>query len=238
MLMKAGDKVIPGGFSAVPGKSEIGKDNESGVWEPRVQVPADYYISGYDDYDHWIRHYWVIRNVLDRKCRSLLEIGVGSGVVASYLRNIGVDVTTFDIDSSLKPDYIGSVTELPFQDGSFEAITCCEVLEHMPFEQSEKALAELYRVTSKYVIVTVPRRVLTFALLLRMPVLQMKEFRLRLPIFGLSTIPPNGQHFWELGTNGYSQSRLLRSMSRIGFKVLSTKAQPTNYSSAFFVLEK
>lgn len=207
-------------------------------WTPHVQVPENYYSAAYDEYDHWLRYYWIIRNMVDRKVNSVLEVGVGSGVVASYLRNIGVQVTTFDIDPSLKPDHLGSVTELPFRDGEFEAISCCEVLEHMPFEQSEKAIGELYRVAQKYVVVSVPYAVLSFAFLLRLPILQLRELRVRLPFFRFNELKQGTQHHWELGRKGFPPSRLKNAFTNAGFKVASEHAPATNYSSAFFVLEK
>lgn len=51
-----------------------------------------------------------------------------------------------------------------YQDNSFDLVTCCEVLEHV--EKPEKALAELARISRKFVLVSVPNepiwRVLNF----------------------------------------------------------------------------
>ena len=72
-------------------------------WTPRVQVPEEHYSAKYEDWDTWVRYYWQIRNVMDRGLKEILEIGVGSGVVSSYLRRNGVRVTTLDIDPALHP---------------------------------------------------------------------------------------------------------------------------------------
>ena len=48
----------------------------------------------------------------------------------------------------------GSVMELPFPDGTFDLVLCSEVLEHL--ERPEGALAELQRVSSGSVLISVP----------------------------------------------------------------------------------
>jgi 2-polyprenyl-6-hydroxyphenyl methylase / 3-demethylubiquinone-9 3-methyltransferase len=75
----------------------------------------------------------------------LLDIGCGGGVLAEEFASIGCKVTGIDISSrsieiarahaaqsGLSIDYrVGSGTSLPFADTSFEAVTCCDVLEHI-----------------------------------------------------------------------------------------------------------
>lgn len=55
---------------------------------------------------------------------------------------MGLNVMTADIDPSLDPDFICSVTDLSktFKPNSFDCILCAEVLEHIPFEYFEIAL--------------------------------------------------------------------------------------------------
>ncbi len=49
----------------------------------------------------------------------------------------------------------GSGDRLPFEDGEFEAATAVEVLEHVP--DPEAVLAEMARVSSRWLLVSVPR---------------------------------------------------------------------------------
>jgi SAM-dependent methyltransferase len=53
-----------------------------------------------------------------------------------------------DIDPSAEPDVVGSITEMgeAFADGSFEAVWCSHVLEHLFTHQVAAALAEFRRV--------------------------------------------------------------------------------------------
>ncbi|MGH9482319.1 MAG: hypothetical protein ACRD1L_09525, partial [Terriglobales bacterium] len=77
---------LPGAAPAAPTTS---------AWKPAVQVPGSHYSSAYEDRDKWLCYYWQIRNVLERGSRQVLEIGVGSQVVTSYLRRAGIALTTF-----------------------------------------------------------------------------------------------------------------------------------------------
>src|SRR5690606_16965503 len=77
---------------------------------PSSEQPRDYY-----DFDRYISPqrmltYWhQIREVMARRPARVLEVGVGTGLVASYLRASGIDVTTVDINEALEPDVVGSV---------------------------------------------------------------------------------------------------------------------------------
>ena len=187
-------------------------------WKPHVQVNEGHYSAAYDSYEHWIRYYWAIHNVLDKRLASVLEIGVGCGVVTSYLRKQGVQLTTFDLDPALQPDVLGSVTNMPFAEGQFDAVICSEVLEHMPWEHSVAGLKEIHRVTKRYAFVTVPQFVLSFAVLLRAPILQLRELRFHVPY--PKAAPTSGEHYWELGRRGYPKRKFDRAERDAGFEIL------------------
>ena len=97
----------------------------------------------------------------------ILDAGCGEGLNAMLLekRLPGARIVLLDASEdaldyartlcSEKCDFqCGSVTELPFPDGSFDLVMCTEVLEHL--EQPETALAELLRVSSGHVLISVP----------------------------------------------------------------------------------
>jgi SAM-dependent methyltransferase len=77
--------------------------------------------------------------------KRVLDVGSGRG----YLQDIVADYTGLDLSAKVashyhKPFVVGSATEMPFPDDSFDAIWTVWVLEHIP--QPEKALAEMRRV--------------------------------------------------------------------------------------------
>jgi len=111
--------------------------------------------------------------------KSILDVGCGEGVLTEQWadqidggRIVGVDLD----DAKLKAEWakrqrpnLEYVTveagTLPFADGEFELATAIEVLEHVP--DAETTVAEMARVASGHLLVSVPReplwRMLNFA---------------------------------------------------------------------------
>ena len=55
-----------------------------------------------------------------------------------------------------RPVLRSSILQLPFADQSVDLVTCCEVLEHLDPKDLPAAVAELWRVARRAVLVTVP----------------------------------------------------------------------------------
>lgn len=87
----------------------------------------------------------------------LLDIGCGGGVLTEEFALMGCRVAGIDISprsiavaqahadkSGLSIDYrIGEATNLPFEDGNFDAVSCCDMLEHVA--DWERVIAEAAR---------------------------------------------------------------------------------------------
>ena len=114
----------------------------SGSFEPRPQVAADHYEQASYNTKERICSYWhQVDEIRRLGARSVLEIGPGNGMVTDWLRRSGLEVTTLDMDPALGADVQAPATELPFDDDAFDAVLCAQVLEHMPFDEVERALA-------------------------------------------------------------------------------------------------
>lgn len=98
---------------------------------------------------------------------SLLEVGCGEGFLARHLRTwlpncriTGIDLTETIIDEAVRADRslhfsAQSVYRLAFPSESFDLVVGAEVLEHL--ESPRDALREIFRVTRKYALLSVPR---------------------------------------------------------------------------------
>jgi ubiquinone/menaquinone biosynthesis C-methylase UbiE len=80
-----------------------------------------------------------------------LDVATGGGHVARRLREAGVNVVTVDPAPGMKADVLGSAEDLPFAPDSFDVVACRVAAHH--FEDIEKAVAELARVSRDRVIV-------------------------------------------------------------------------------------
>ena len=132
----------------------------------------------------------------------LLDIGCGGGVLAEEFAKLGCQVTGVDIsDESLAVarahartqglliDYqSGSAAQLPFDGGSFEVVSCCDALEHIP--TWKQVIAEIGRVLK-------PKGLFLFDTINRTPQSKINF------IFGLQDFPftrlfPKDAHVWEM----------------------------------------
>ena len=95
--------------------------------------------------------------------KTLADIGCGNGV---FLNKLKISETSLDIlgidRSKAALSYVnakkmeGDISNIPLDDNSIDCLTCLEVIEHLPVNVYGKALEELARVSSKYLIVSVP----------------------------------------------------------------------------------
>ena len=87
----------------------------------------------------------------------VLDAGCGEGIlVEEFAGRLAIE----GIDPNYSSERVrsGSVTALPYADGTFDRAMCLDVLEHLTFEEQPRALAELFRVlrTGGELFVSVP----------------------------------------------------------------------------------
>lgn len=102
-------------------------------------------------------------SLIPAKVNSLLDVGCGNG---AFLHCVGERVPTLHgVDRSMValkylrvPNTVASADNLPFGDGTFEIVSCLEVIEHLPQGTYERALHELTRVAKNWILIGVPWR--------------------------------------------------------------------------------
>jgi SAM-dependent methyltransferase len=201
-----------------------------------IQVKEGYYGGSYESLNMWINHWFQIQEVLQLNKNRILEIGPGNGVVGYLLKKCGLNVFTSDIDFRNKPDVLGDVSYLPFKQCSFDVILCCEVLEHIPYNEFENTLKEIYRVNNGFVVISLPAPFVGAAVALNLPHLRVFKFHAGVPYFKEKKF--DGQHYWELGRLGYSLRRIKKAMKNAGFDILKEFRPTLSLFYYFFVLKR
>ena len=101
--------------------------------------------------------------LIPSEVQSLVDVGCGNGLFLNTLAATGRIPRLLGIDRSetalayVKTDRkLGDVTQIDLDDRSFDCASCLQVLEHIPVPVYDAALAELARVASRYMVVSVP----------------------------------------------------------------------------------
>jgi ubiquinone/menaquinone biosynthesis C-methylase UbiE len=180
--------------------------------------------------------YW---HQLDEVFRSgpcnVLEIGVGSNVTSTYLSYKGIEVVTIDLEARLGPAVVASVRHLPFEDQVFDTVVCCQVLEHLPFDEFDGCLSELRRVCKRKLVLSLPDKTPGISMLVRIPNFVFWEFCLSLPWAIREPIKRGREHYWEIGRWGYSRKKVLQHVKTAGFFVERTYRVPEYPYHRFFI---
>lgn len=94
---------------------------------------------------------------------TLLDAGCGNGLFLNTLleKKPAIKACGFDrSEEALKyvkaEKKVGDMLQMEFDDKSFDCVSCLEVIEHLPVPVYSKALAELARVSKKYLLISVP----------------------------------------------------------------------------------
>jgi SAM-dependent methyltransferase len=80
-----------------------------------------------------------------------LDVATGGGHVARRLREEGCTVVTVDPAPGMKADVVAPADHLPFEDGSFDVVTCRIAAHHFP--DITAAVAEMARVSNRLLVI-------------------------------------------------------------------------------------
>ena len=81
----------------------------------------------------------------------VLDVATGGGHVARRLRELGATVVTVDPAPGMKADTTAPAEDLPFADGSFDAVACRVAAHH--FADVLQAVKEMARVAKRRVVI-------------------------------------------------------------------------------------
>lgn len=138
----------------------------------------------------------------------VLDVGAGSGALIKRIPNsIGIDLVE---RPGIKK---ASITDLPFEDSSFDTIFAMEILEHLDDKDLKKGLSEVNRVLNKegYFIVTVPND-------------ENLEDR-------MVTCPHCGKRFHRVQhMRSFNKITIKQILENHGFKIIKIKQEPYDFN--------
>ncbi len=193
---------------------------------------------GYDTKARFASYWHQINEILQKKPKNVLEIGVGNSFVSDYLKKKGVKIKTLDINKKFKPSITGSVLDIPFKESSFDLVACCEVLEHLPYDNFPKALSEIFRVAKHYTVISLPDTSRAYRFSMELPKIGIIKKLIFLPRLIKKNQPSNKSHFWEIGQAAYPLKRIISDIKKAGFNIEKTYRVFDNPYHRFFILKK
>lgn len=159
----------------------------------------------------------IIDLILKYAGNSVLDVGCAKGGYVEALSKNGYKIYGIDLFLQYKNTQkfvLGTATDLPFKDNSFDTILLLDVLEHI--ENEEKVLNEVYRVCSKNIIFSVPH-----------------EDKGELEHYYLTYRP-----YWDIShVRYYSLEDIASKLENVGFKIIKIMyADPINPLGLFLHL--
>ncbi|MBE9572358.1 MAG: methyltransferase domain-containing protein [Proteobacteria bacterium] len=182
--------------------------------------------------EHW-GLYWRQQKVMQGAVspgQNVLEIGVGSGFTANYLRSKGVKVTTLDIDADKSPDIVANIVTYDFEK-KYDHVLAFEVFEHIPFEEFSKSLVKIGHVCNNYLFMSVPRNErVWFRVGFKLPKLGEHSIELATSKGNIM----DKHHYWEVDHGEITLKKLKHAFDQAGFQLCHREKA---FSRVFFVLK-
>lgn len=185
----------------------------------------------------WNSVWHQLDEVLRLKPERVLEIGPGPGVLKHMAGLYGVQVETLDLDPELKPDHVGSATALPFSDGSFDVVCAFQMLEHLPYEQSLCAFAEMVRVSRSNIIISLPDAKPVWRYLAHIPKFGVIDRLISRPFSRAHAHQFDGEHHWEINKLGYELAKITEDLTHFA-ALRKCWRVPENPYHRFFMFER
>lgn len=180
-----------------------------------------------------IVHQWFQVHLLSSlTARRVLEVGPYLGLVTAMLASASYEVTTFDVAD--KPPPLGARAHIqgdlvaldPARIRGFDAILCCETLEHLPWAEVGGALAALAASGAPYLIMSVPYEgaQIGWNFYANAHTVRHRLFTRWLRFvrrFRIASLADIDAHKWEVGYQGYSLAALKEKVASSGWQPIA-----------------
>ena len=184
--------------------------------------------------EHLYSMSYQIRQLHSFRPKRVLEIGIGNGFVSTFLRQSGIEVVTADVNPALNPDVCAPLHELPqqLQGERFDVVSCCEVLEHMPFEEFGRNL-DVIRGLAPEAFISLPGHFPWMGVMGRLGIHNRfvdLSLGLRIPCRRRLT----DGHFWEIASEWRTRRSALVAQMRERFAQVDSGVFPMNRYHFYF----
>ena len=205
----------------------------------QVEDEHFYAFAHYVSRTRWISIWHQVMQILDARPQSVLEIGVGPGVLGAVLQGLGIHHESVDIDDRLRPDHVASARHLPLLDSSFDVVAGFQVLEHLPYDDFVPALKEMARVSRGPLAISLPDARKLWPYSIYVPRIGDVRFHLPHPRYYWPRKNVfDGRHYWEINKRGYPLERILGDIASAGLRVDHTHRVFENPYWRFFGLSE
>lgn len=116
----------------------------------------------YDKDQQVSRRAEILKSLIPPDVKTILDVGCGSGVVTNKLalayKVSAMDISEAALEGVTCSKICASITSIPFEDRSFDLVSCNEVLEHLCDADLSMGISELLRTAARYILISVPHR--------------------------------------------------------------------------------
>lgn len=197
------------------------------------------------DLINWYRYFFILKELARLKPTRVLEIGAGEGTIRRVFEPYAERYDTIDLNAKLAPTYIADVrTRVPQAENGYETVIAADILEHIPFDDLPKALANIraYLKDGGHALITIPHRASYFLWMtptyiphvIRIPTgfCSPGAFYRR---FIKRKIWIDPDHQWEIGDGHHKVADVENMMKKTGFEIEKRK---TLLYVDFWILKK
>lgn len=195
-----------------------------------------YYSDGYFRLEQLCSFAHQINDIHKLSPKNIIEIGIGNGFTSTFLKRAGFDIVTVDINPDLGPDLCVPINELQlYLSGRlFDLVVCCEVLEHMPFDEFEENIRIFSSIGSR-LYMTLPnyKRAIGFGGFLRLP--KFSPFKINQYIEISWKKKLDKEHFWEVDSSAQTKKKNIIKILNRYYKHTSVSRYALNpYHMSFY----
>ncbi len=204
-----------------------------------IQVERSHYeFQKYVGKPRWISMWHQLDELMRLRPEKVLEIGPGPGLFKATAAQFGITVETLDLDANLNPDHVGSVTDMPFEQDSFDVVCAFQVLEHLPYEMSLKGYREMRRVSRGNLLISLPDTKLVWRYAGYIPKIGGFDWLMPRPFAKPKQHEFDGEHHWELNKRDYPLDRIMGDFSDDEIVIRTYRVQENPYHRFFVITPK